>query len=133
MQDLIERLRAQKAEYEAAARAKEEAEARGQAEREAHARGLGREWARAEATYEALKELADIQGHPARRLACWHDHFGIGPAAETFVRTVQPDDYGEEAVARFWAARGVAEPDGEFVRDFADGAVEIWDEVKNRL
>lgn len=127
MDDVIERLRASKRQS-AHKTAGEGAEA-------------GRQWAkhRAEAIHlERLDRMRGRSGH------YWDQTFddNVGQSAysgaELFVFAIEPEhDKNRTAASDFWGEelgdewRGIAV--GNYVQAFADGALEIWDEVSGKI
>jgi hypothetical protein len=105
-----------------------------------HADGVnaGREWAAESAEAAELIRLANWK---ERAAGDWDDCFvdsehRSNSAAEEFVSTVWPEDCGDSVDAReFWESQGFdgRDPEGEFVRGFAEGALEIWDAVESKI
>jgi hypothetical protein len=124
MKEVIDRLRASKQKHES------------DQYKEGHE--AGREWAKNEAEAGELIRLEKL--HDACSPAEWGQFFWTSDrdaygAAELFVFKIWPDDDGDRDAARnFWDGQGHEEyPDDDFVRAFAEGALEIWGHVKGKL
>jgi hypothetical protein len=126
VKEVIERLRASKAESTIDAKA---------AGREA-----GREWASDEATYEELRNLERFRDANAQD---WDSAFDADGSAygpeERFAFVIEPNTDGERQAARdIWECilgegwDHMIRQEG-FVAAFADGALEVWDAVKDKV
>jgi hypothetical protein len=105
-----------------------------------HADGVnaGTEWAAESAEAAELIQLATWKEQLAGDWdACFVDsEHRSNSAAADFVFTVWPEDDGDHVVASsFWEGQGFdgRDPEGEFVRGFAEGALEIWDAVESKI
>ena len=126
MSDVIDRLRASKAEHE-----DEDIQI---------GRDAGREWAEHLAEYKELKILAEIsREHDGDGIEL---HFGDTPShqgpGERFFFAIHPDENSSRAEVRdFWESALGDEAKGAesapFVVGFAKGAVEVFEEVKDQL
>jgi hypothetical protein len=101
-------------------------------------RGAGDRWAKDSAEAEELTRLAGWRQKFARDWnIIWADADGTATyaSAETFVLTIRPDEDGDrQAAQEFWSHFIEHDlPDAEFVHGFADGALGVWDEVKDQL
>jgi hypothetical protein len=128
MDDVITRLRASKQKFEDV-RQKEGSEA-------------GRGWAKDTAEVEELERLQTARNRDWRG---WDEIFdnddpnrAYGPG-EIVVFLINPEADGDrDAASQFWE-QAVGENsrdlmyDGSFVRGFAEGALNIWEEVKDRI
>jgi hypothetical protein len=124
MKEVIDRLRASKQKHEN--------------EQYNGGHEAGQEWARNEAEAGELIRLEKF--HDACGPSDWGRFFWTSDrdaygAAENLVFRIWPDDDRDrDAASNFWESQGHEEyPDDEFVRGFAEGALEIWDQVKNQL
>ena len=127
MQEVIQRLRESKAEHEAEVR---------QAGKLA-----GQSWARDAASYE---ELRNLERHRDANEADWDSAFDADETSaygseEYFIFVIRPDDDGNRDVARDTWGEILGDDWGHivtqegFVAAFADGALEVWDEVKDKV
>ena len=99
-------------------------------------RKAGVEWAQRRATAKQLEVLEKSQD-PV------HDwYFGVGSSAyseaEQFYFLIAPDDKGDRSAAcLFWDRElgddALDKADAAFVQGFAEGAVEVWAEVSDKL
>jgi hypothetical protein len=124
MKEVIDRLRASMQKHES------------EQYNEGHA--AGQEWAKnkAEAGELILLERWRDSCGPHDWQDCFvTDERSAYSAAEHFVFRIRPECDGErEAVSDFWEQRGREDhPQDEFVRGFAEGALEVWDDVKDQL
>jgi hypothetical protein len=126
MNDVISRLRASKRTYE---------NAQYQAGHEA-----GQAWAKDEAEAGELILLSQWKDRAGRD---WDDYFATGEndaygSCENFVFTIWPEHDGNRTTSEeFWEGNvpeGQSDhPEDNFVRGFAEGALAVWDEVKDQL
>lgn len=123
MDDVIQRLRASNQENEA----------------QSYKEGFkaGQEWAKDYAEAADLKKLSKFREPLSSHeweLQFVNDDYNP-PVSDRFIKIVWPD---ADEDAEFWAG-AIGEDfvyqadDGEFVHGFADGALNVWDEVKARL
>ena len=98
----------------------------------------GKEWAKDEAEAEELIRLE--QWRDGCTHGEWPDCFvtdgtSAWGASENFVFRIWPEEDGNrDAAQNFWEQRGAeGYPRDEFVRGFAEGALEIWGQVKGKL
>jgi hypothetical protein len=103
----------------------------------------GRKWARADAEAIELKRLNTFQDEC--RGDAWHRFFDSEAAssafspAELLVFVIQPENEADRrAAADFWEAvtgekRSALATRDEYIKGFAEGALELWDEVKNHI
>jgi hypothetical protein len=124
MDEVIDRLRASKKKHDS--------------EQYQQGHEAGQEWAKEQAEVDELLLLEKWeQSCPPTE---WQDCFIAGDrsaysVAENFVFRIWPDDDGDRGAAQnFWEQQGREDnPDGEFVRGFAEGALGIWNQVKDKL
>jgi hypothetical protein len=124
MKDVINRLRASNAKF-----VSEEYES---------GYGPGERWARNSAEVAEFKQLEDWRSVAGGE---WDESFSDedGSAysvAEHFVFKVRPDDDGDRTAARdFWKEQDfeIEDCNAEFVRGFAEGALRVWDKVKDEI
>jgi hypothetical protein len=125
MASVIERLRASK---EASAT-------------EFHRAGVsaGEEWAKNSAEYDELHLLGENQASLHELIPAGADHGGR--AGERFVFAIHPELAGDtQAAARFWefaldeelVEQAMMDSD-EFVRGFTEGALALWNEVRDQI
>jgi hypothetical protein len=124
MNEVIERLRASKQKFES--------------EQFTQGHEAGQEWAKDAAEAEELIQLGKLRDRCGWR--DWDGFFATGDrdaygASERFVFAIWPERDGERAAATdFWEQLGVEDvPSDEFVRGFAEGALSVWDQVKDQL
>ncbi len=126
MQEVINRLRASKQKPED--------------ERYNEGREAGQEWARNQAEAAELIRLEKLREHSGA--SDWEAFFTTGEreaygVPQHFVFQVFPEwDGSREASRDFWETQAGDDngyPDDAFVRGFAEGALEIWDQVKGEL
>ncbi len=122
MDDVIQRLRASKLD--------DESNVANQG------REAGREWAKHNAEYVELKRLARAMANKQPN----DPELFIVPegnayaGCEVFVFTIRPDADGDRREAcEFWEFLDQDCPDDEFVQAFAEGVLEIWHEVSDKL
>jgi hypothetical protein len=121
MGDVIARLRASKQQHEAVV----------------YKRGVeaGQEWAKRRAEAAELTRLERLHTELRGDLSqAFHDSadsaYGSG---ELFFFTICPEDDGDrEAASDFWEDHEESN-DSEYVRGFADGALNVWSEIKDQL
>lgn len=129
-EDVISRLRESKARMEEA--------------RLEEAYAAGQRWAEARAEAEELTRLEELEARHPRGHHEWDliwstdGNSAYGPG-ESFVFTIRPETDGERGVvAEFWLEEaGIGDTsllsiDG-YVRSFVEGALDVWDEVKDQL
>jgi hypothetical protein len=97
----------------------------------------GRLWAMDEAQDDELIRLVTWKDEAGNHSEDGLDLFGQsarGPH-EDFVFTINPDMDGDgRATEAFWEWHsGMQDPSGEFVQGFADGALEVWNEVADQI
>lgn len=104
----------------------------------------GSAWARSSAEYEELRLVGDAYDslsslHPARFVERTENN--APTAGEKFVLAIHPEiECNRQAAAHFWEF-ALAEDlvdhemmqDDEFVRGFAEGALAVWNEVKDQI
>ncbi len=124
MAEVIDRLRASRRRHES--------------EQLALGNARGQSWARDQAEVGELILLERLRDECGRR--DWDGLFmsGEGDAygsSEHFVFAIWPERDGDRGAAtEFWEMLGIEHhPQDDFVRGFAEGALEVWDEVKDRL
>ena len=129
VEDVINRLRASKRKHEASQ----------------YQEGfqVGRAWAEQSAEASELMQLAAIDDEDFWKGDLGHDGLGPFNPGEAFVFIIRPNSGGGRPEANcFWHEEapvgGDEEPevfmaDPEYVRGFAAGAVELWEEVKDKL
>jgi hypothetical protein len=131
MNEVIERLRASRQRTEER-RAREGIEA-------------GRQWAMKEAEAEQLERLADFYERVQSDSWGWGGFFDPPPQLNPFsgaqrlafeILELDEEDWDDGASKQFW--RSAIGDDGtditsEFAESFVVGALEIWDQVKNKL
>jgi hypothetical protein len=98
----------------------------------------GRQWAKDQA--EAGELILLERWRDSCRSGEWSDCFATDgrsayAASEHFVFRIWPESDGARGDAQnFWEQQGCEDhPQDEFVHGFADGALEVWDEVKDQL
>jgi hypothetical protein len=123
LSDVISRLRVSKRKFE------------NEQYQEGHA--AGQVWAKEEAEAEELIRLRDWKNQCGND---WDDSFrdddqSAYGACERLVFHIWPEDDGDRgAVSDFWVQRGYEDyRRGDFVRGFADGALVIWNEVRDKI
>jgi hypothetical protein len=103
---------------------------------------VGRRWAMNQAEADELERLADLHLH-AQTIREWQTLFyeyrnDASSAAERLAKVILGEDGepGRAEAREFWenvlGKREAAVP-SEFVRGFAEGALEVWDEVQGEL
>jgi len=101
---------------------------------------VGREWAKGQAEADDLERLSGFR-RGIRDLE-WDDFFcmpdgssAYGPEEIVFFAMVGNDDNDRNAASDFWEMVTGRDqtPRSAFVRGFVEGAVEIWDEVKDQI
>jgi hypothetical protein len=101
----------------------------------------GRKWAENSARPRELKRLSRWRHS---QITSWDDEWtwtdddqrSAYSRSEDFAFTIHPDRDGDRSVAdEFWKnSVGLSEqPEGEYTRGFANGALAVWDEVKGQL
>jgi hypothetical protein len=97
----------------------------------------GQEWAKSEAE---AGELIRLEKWRADGSDVWLSAFvttgrDAWSSAEHFVFQIWPEDDGDrQAASNFWEQQGYEYyPDDDFVHGFAEGALSIWDHVKDKL
>jgi hypothetical protein len=103
-------------------------------------RKAGRAWASDHANITQLKRLAKARD-PIHDWCFGADPTAAYSSAECFVFIIEPDDRGDrQAVNLFWeSVLGSDETDvriqgsDDFVQGFAEAAVELWEEVQDKL
>ena len=113
MTDLVERLRASKnAHLESEQVVGKEA---------------GRTWATNSAEYQELARLVAVP------FDAWNDNdlsYNVGKG----ITGANDDNEGYSEINDFWELRaGTCEPSDEFVEGFCDGALEVWNEVADKV
>jgi hypothetical protein len=103
-----------------------------------YARGheAGRRWAAVEAAADDLIRLKNWKEDAGNQ---WEDGFSVHDQAaygpqEDFVFTISPEHDGDlQVLGEFWEHHsGEPFPTGDFVYGFAEGALDIWDEVSDQ-
>jgi hypothetical protein len=104
----------------------------------------GQRWAKDTADAEELERLEGVRNcrSPGEWASWWHikTRGGIGPC-DRFIHAItppHPEAGGREVVGNFWEGHGGFDWeersfDGDFVQGFAEGALDIWDRVKDEL
>lgn len=105
----------------------------------------GKDWARNQAEVpelQRLESLHDQYGHTHEwDLIFSSDDTSAYGVGEGFYFTIQPNDNGDrQAAEEFWQANTGGDDrgrelmsDDSYVRGFAEGALAVWDEVKDQL
>jgi hypothetical protein len=125
MTDVVNRLRVSKRKFV------------NQQYQEGHA--TGKKWAKDAAEAGELIRLNDMRDLAASAWNYWFtDQKGAAySTAEFFVFQMWPEDDGDRSAAyNFWEQRGFDQfhqPKDDFVCGFAEGALSIWDEVKDQV
>jgi hypothetical protein len=124
MQDVIDRLRA--------------SNMADLSEKQSSGSRAGREWAKSKAEAAELKRLQralDVAS-PNQPEPFVDNDGSAHSGAEVFVFTIRPEFNRNRAEANdfwSWAIGDDDLPEGEFVQAFAEGAVEVWQEVQDKL
>ena len=129
MADVVERLRASKRKSD-----NEEYQA-GHKE--------GREWAEGHAEAAELERLKALRDQYEREPTYnWEwffsgegqSQFSVGQTLYFAINPVAEEDRDYSAAGEFWeSVASTDDPDSEFVRGFADGAIDLWIEVQDQL
>jgi hypothetical protein len=124
MKDVINRLRASKEQF------------KGDQHQAGH--DAGESWAKNEAEAGDLIQLDNFRGRAGTDWdACfWDMPNDAYSTAEKFFFSVWPEHDGERSEANeFWERQGFEKdhPVGDYVRGFAEGALSVWDDVKDEL
>jgi hypothetical protein len=104
---------------------------------------FGQKWAKDSAEVDQLERLSDFYDSCSRDSLGWEGRFDLPntsckyTAAERIAFVILGDDYDDDcgAASDFWEL--VAERENhlldDFVRGFAEGALEVWHEVRDKL
>jgi hypothetical protein len=98
-------------------------------------RRAGKEWASKYASAKELRRLAKWDNEHGQEME-WvsgdNDAYGV---AHNILAVIDPDlDGDRSASVEFWTdCFGEGYPEGELLRGFVVGAIELWDEVRSKL
>lgn len=112
-------------------------ESKQQAMSEEYNQGLkaGREWAESTAEYTELRRLGEMK--EGMSPVEWESWFGANVSVwQDLFWAIHPEQAGSRGEAEsFWemAVGDNVELTSDFVRGFGDGAVHVWQEVKDKL
>jgi len=124
MSDVVNRLRASKRKFE------------NEQYQDGHA--AGQSWAKEEAEAGELIRLEELHRHVDLAYFLYTDQDCKYSAAELLVFHVWPEYQGDRhAAGTFWERLGhqgqMDGPQDDFVRGFVDGAVSVWNDVRNQI
>jgi hypothetical protein len=107
-----------------------------EAEEYEQGKGVGRRWACESADGKALQRLERLhEGMGNDWWQLFRDDLNHHTVAERLAFEIDPGTRGDTKAAHiFWErASGEAEPSAEYVRGFAEAALEVWGDVRSRL
>src|SRR5262249_12612635 len=104
---------------------------------------MGQAWAKASAEAGELERLADLRDSSNQDSWGWQGNFNLPDSASAysaaeriaFVILGEEYDGDRDEASNFWEQQAGQKkhPPDEFVRGFAEGALEVWDLVKDQI